>query len=424
MHTLCRDCFHLVAEEVAACPACGSHRTLSHTALTQLNIAHIDCDAFFAAIEKRDNPDLKDKPVIVGGGKRGVVSTCCYIARIYGVRSAMPIFKARQLCPDGVFVPPDPEKYSAAAAVIREKMRALTPLVQPVSIDEAYLDLSGTETMHGAPPAVMLARFASEIESEVKITVSIGLASNRFLAKTASELDKPRGFAAISVDEAEALLAPYPVGFLHGVGPKLAEKMSRDGLETVGDLQACELKHLIQRYGENGVWLKQRAHGQDNRPVTPGSERKSISAETTFSEDVSDAGQMEDHLWRLCVKTADRAKASDLAGSVITLKLKTAQFRPLTRQVSLHAPTQLAQEIFRASQPLLQREANGRTQFRLIGVGLSELSPFRSDSPDLIDPKVAKRAAAERASDAARAKFGKDAVVTGRAARMKQNKPR
>ena len=424
MHTLCRDCFHLVAEEVAACPACGSHRTLSHTALTQLNIAHIDCDAFFAAIEKRDNPDLKDKPVIVGGGKRGVVSTCCYIARIYGVRSAMPIFKARQLCPDGVFVPPDPEKYSAAAAVIREKMLALTPLVQPVSIDEAYLDLSGTETMHGAPPAVMLARFASEIESEVKITVSIGLASNRFLAKTASELDKPRGFAAISVDEAEALLAPYPVGFLHGVGPKLAEKMSRDGLETVGDLQACELKHLIQRYGENGVWLKQRAHGQDNRPVTPGSERKSISAETTFSEDVSDAGQMEDHLWRLCVKTADRAKAVDLAGSVITLKLKTAQFRPLTRQVSLHAPTQLAQEIFRASQPLLQREANGRTQFRLIGVGLSELSPFRSDSPDLIDPKVAKRAAAERASDAARAKFGKDAVVTGRAARMKQNKPR
>ena len=423
MYTLCRDCFHLSDDDSDACPRCGRHRVIRNKHITTLAIAHLDCDAFFAAIEKRDDPSLKDRPVIVGGGKRGVVSTCCYIARLYGVRSAMPMFKALKACPDAVVIKPNGEKYRLAAHPMREKMQALTPMIQPVSVDEAYLDLSGTGTLHKAPPAVSLARLAAEIERDIGITVSIGLSTNKFLAKTASELDKPRGFAVIGADEAEALLAPRPIGFIHGVGPKLAQKLTRDGYDTIEDLQRTELKQLIGRYGETGMWLKNRAHGIDNRPVRNDEERKSVSSETTFNDDMSDPAWLEDQLWRLCVKTADRAKATGLVGNVITLKLKTAEFRTLTRRMSLSEPTQLAQTLFRNAKVLLAKETNGRTRFRLIGVGISDLSEHRSDAVDLLDPLVAKRAAAERASDLARQKFGAEAVITGRSARVK-NAPR
>ncbi|MAN65190.1 DNA polymerase IV [uncultured Hyphomonas sp.] len=423
MFTLCRDCFHLSEDDSDACPRCGRHRVIRNKHITTLAIAHLDCDAFFAAIEKRDDPSLKDRPVIVGGGKRGVVSTCCYIARLYGVRSAMPMFKALKACPDAVVITPNGEKYRLAAHQMREKMQALTPMIQPVSVDEAYLDLSGTNTLHKASPAVSLARLAAEIERDIGITVSIGLSINKFLAKTASELDKPRGFAVIGADEVEALLAPRPVGFIHGVGPKLAQKLTRDGYDTIEDLQKAELKQLIGRYGETGMWLKNRAHGIDNRPVRNDEERKSVSSETTFNDDMSDPAWLEDQLWRLCVKTADRAKATGLVGNVITLKLKTAEFRTLTRRMSLSEPTQLAQTLFRNAKVLLAKETNGRTRFRLIGVGISDLSEHRSDAVDLLDPLVAKRAAAERASDLARQKFGADAVITGRSARVK-NAPR
>ena len=422
MARICRDCFHFDDADGAACPACNSRRIVRHPALHRLGVAHIDCDAFFAAIEKRENPSLKDKPIIVGGGERGVVLTCCYVARLYGVRSAMPMFQARKLCPEATVVKPSRGKYSEAAAIVREKMEALTPLVQPVSIDEAYLDLSGTSAIHKAPPAASLARLAAEIERDLQITVSVGLSSNKFLAKTASELDKPRGFAVIAPEEAEALLAPRPVGFLHGVGPKFAHRLEQDGFETVGDIQNAGLKALIGWYGETGMWLKRVAHGIDNRPVRTDEERKSVSTETTFRTDTADAAELEDQLWQLCVKTADRAKAVGMVGSVITLKLKTSDFRPLTRRVSLSEPTQIAQSIFRAARPLLAKEADGRRKYRLIGVGISELADHRADEADLLDPRVAKRAAAERASDAARAKFGKDAVITGRAARMDRNR--
>jgi DNA polymerase-4 len=418
MTLLCRDCFHFDHLDGSVCPACNSWRVVSHPALHRLGVAHIDCDAFFAAIEKRDNPDLKDKPIIVGGGERGVVLTCCYIARLYGVRSAMPMFQALKLCPEATVVKPSRHKYSEAAAWVRNKMEALTPLVQPVSIDEAYLDLTGTDTIHKAPPAVSLARLAAEIEQDLQITVSIGLSSNKFLAKTASELDKPRGFAIIAPEDAETLLAPRPVGFLHGVGPKFAAKLEQDGFETVGDLQQAELKALIGRYGETGMWLKRVAHGQDNRPVRTDEERKSVSTETTFRTDIADHATLEDQLWQLCVKTSDRAKAIGVVGGVVTLKLKTSDFRPLTRRISLSEPTQIAQTIFRAARPLLAKETDGRKKYRLIGIGLSELADHRADEADLLDPRIARRAAAERASDAARAKFGKDAVITGRAARM------
>lgn len=418
MDVLCRDCAAPAVSKAQTCSVCHSSRMLAHADLFNLTIAHIDCDAFFAAIEKRDNPSLKDKPVLVGGEKRGVVSTCCYIARLYGVRSAMPMFKALKACPDAIVVRPSFEKYSIAAKQIREKMFSLTPLVQVVSIDEAYLDLSGTHRLNKASPAEALAKLALEIERDVGITISIGLSDNKFLAKTASELDKPRGFAAISSQEAPALLAPQNPAFLHGVGPKLAEKLRRDGFETVGALQLAERKDLIARYGETGLWLHERAFGRDNRPVHMGSERKSVSSETTFSDDISDPQVLEDQLWKLCVKTADRAKAVETEGSVVTLKLKTRDFKSLTRRVTLPEATQLAQTIFRVALPMLHREADGR-KFRLIGVGISNLQDAaQTDSVDLLDPSVKKRASAERAADLARAKFGKDAVKTGRAARM------
>lgn len=395
---------------------------MAHPQLSKLYLAHIDCDAFFAAIEKRDDPSLKNKPVLVGGGRRGVVATCCYIARLYGVHSAMPMFQALKACPDAVVVSPHFEKYSAAAEIIREKMRALTPLVQVVSIDEAYLDLSGTHRMNKAAPAVALSKLALEIERDVGISISIGLSINKFLAKTASELDKPRGFAAISAEEAPTLLAPHKPGFLHGVGPKLAAKLTRDGFPTIGALQQADRKDLIARYGESGLWLYERAFGRDNRPVHTDSERKSVSSETTFNTDISNRVLLEDYLWKLCVKTADRAKATGTEGLVITLKLKTRDFQTITRRTSLSTPTQLAQTIFRAARPMLVKEANGR-EFRLIGVGLSGLyQAVKTDAVDLLDPSIKKRASAERAADIARAKFGKDAVITGRSAKIDHKK--
>jgi len=422
METLCRDCMHTPSESAISCPNCAGTRLISHPELETLTIAHIDCDAFYAAIAKRDNPELKDQPVLIGGGHRGVVSTACYIARLYGVHSAMPMFKALKACPDAVVMPPDSRKYQIAATQIREKMRALTPLVQIVSIDEAYLDLSGTSKANKAPPATVLARLAQEIERDVGITVSIGLSENKFLAKTASELDKPCGFAALSAREAPTFLAPHAPSFLHGVGPKHAARLIRDGYRTIADLQAAPQKELIARYGETGLWLSERAFGRDNRRVSPDSVRKSVSAETTFFANIHDLGELEDELWRLSVKTADRSKAAGVEGAVVTLKLKSADFKTITRRVTLPSPTQLSQTIFRSARTLLAREATGR-QFRLIGIGISALSPAaETDAVDLLDPNVKKRATAERAADIARAKFGKDAVKTGRTVRQEHKK--
>lgn len=423
MECLCRDCATLRMPAVSNCPECGGTRTILHAELSQLHIAHLDCDAFFAAIEKRDNPELKDKPVIVGGaGRRGVVSTCCYVARLYGVRSAMPMFRALKLCPDAVVIGSNFAQYREASAIIRQKMLALTPLIQVVSIDEAYLDLSGTNHIHAASPAQSLIRLAAEIERDVGITVSIGLSFSKFLAKTASEMDKPRGFAVIGRKEARQILAPMPVERLHGVGPKLAARLRRDGYLSAGDLQDINLKEFAARYGETGVWLHQRANGIDSRSVNTSSERKSVSSEITFEEDISALTALEDRLWYVCEKTAQRAKSAGVTGWTVNLKLKTGAFQTLTRQTRLNMPTQLAQTLFRTVRPFLIREAQSSRGFRLIGVGLSELELAGDDARDLIDPLIEKRAAAERASDAARARFGPEAVVTGRSAKYKQSR--
>ena len=410
----CRDCLS-DARADAPCPACGSTRVIAHPELETLAIAHMDCDAFYAAIEKRDDPTLKDKPLIVGGETRGVVSTCCYIARKYGVRSAMPMFQAKKLCPQAVILKPRHAHYAQVAKQIRGFMEELTPLVEPLSLDEAYLDLSGTDRIHHKSPARSMAGLAQRIAREIGITVSVGLSGNKFLAKLASELDKPRGFAVIGMAEARSFLRDKPIGMMRGAGKVMQARLERDGIVTIGQLQDADARELAHRYGANGLWLHRMANAQDSRKVDPGGEMKTISSETTFDKDLATLAELETVLWRQAERVSARAKSHGLAGKTIVLKLKTSDFRLRTRSASLDAPTQLADRIFRTAQAALKREADG-TRFRLLGVGLSNLAPaIGADPTSLIDVVGEKRAAAERAMDKIRAKFGGGSVGTGRA---------
>ena len=409
----CRECLS-DATAGEPCPACGSTRVIAHPELHQLAIAHLDCDAFYAAIEKRDDPSLNDKPLIVGGETRGVVSTCCYLARKYGVRSAMPMFQARKLCPQAVVVKPRHSHYSAVAKQIRAMMEALTPLVEPLSLDEAYLDLSGTDRIHHQSPAKTMATLAGRITRDIGITVSSGLSGNKFLAKLASELDKPRGFAVIGMAEAKSFLRDKPIGMMRGAGKVTVAALARDGLNLIGELQDADPRTLADRYGATGLWLHHMANAQDSRRVDPEGEMKTISSETTFNTDLSRLADLEAVLWRQAERVSARAKNYGLGGKTIVLKLKTSDFRLRTRSTSLESPTQLADRIFRTALVNLKREADG-TRFRLLGVGLSNLVPGETSDPiSLIDDGSDKRAAAERAMDKIRAKFGGEAVGTGR----------
>ena len=413
MSALCRDCLHHAEADFSACPACGSRRVVRHPELLRLTVAHVDCDAFYASVEKRDRPELLAKPGIVGGGKRGVVSACCYIARTRGVRSAMPMFKALAACPDAVVIKPDIAKYVFEGRRIRGLMEELTPLLQPMSIDEAVMDLAGTEALHGAPPAVTLARFALRVEREVGVTVSIGLAANRLMAKLAAERDKPRGFAVIGAGEAAAWLAPQPVSLLPGVGPALARRLEAAGLRQLGQLAALDAREAIRRFGEDGMSLVARARGEDSRAVDPSRETKSISAETTFERDITEAAELEPILWRLCEKLARRLREKDLAAGGIVLKMKTAAFANRTRSHRLPGPTVLPETLFDIARPMLLREADG-TPWRLIGIGAQPLAPtFEADRGDLADTETPRRAARWKAVEALRAKFGVDAVQRG-----------
>ncbi len=408
--SFCRDCLADAPVTAARCPACGSPRLARHAELDRLTIAHVDCDAFYATIEKRDDPSLADKPVIVGGGKRGVVAAACYIARTYGIRSAMPMFEALRRCPQAVVVRPTMAKYAKVGRDVRRAMFELTPLVEPLSIDEAFLDLTGTERLHGMSAAKVLARFACQVERELGITVSIGLSANKFLAKIASDMDKPRGFAVLGQAEAAAFLAPRPVGFIFGVGAASAGKLAADGYRLIADLQRADERELMRRYGEEGVRLARLAYGIDARRVDPARETKSISAETTFERDIGDFRPLEQTLWNLTEKVSARLKANALAGATVTLKLKSADFKLRTRAQALGAPTQLAARIFAAGRELLRREV-GPTRFRLIGIGVSSLED--ADGADLADLLDRRGAQAEHAVDRLREKYGRDAVVKG-----------
>lgn len=415
MSALCRDCAIKLEEPLAErCPACRSHRLLAHPELHALCIAHIDCDAFYASVEKRDNPELTDRPVIIGGGHRGVVAAACYVSRLYGVRSAMPMFKALKLCPDAVVIRPNMAKYQSVGRAIRSLMLSITPLVEPLSIDEAFLDLSGTERLHDGWPAQTLARLAKRIEEEHGVTASIGLSYNKFLAKIASDLDKPRGFAVIGRAEAKDFLGDKPVGLIWGVGKALGARLERQGITRIRHLRAYEEADLVRRFGTIGKRLHRFARGEDERPVDPNAPTKSISAETTFDRDIASAEGLLAELWPLCEKVARRCKRSELGGHTVTLKLKTADFRTLTRSRRLADATLLADMLYEAARPLVAEAADGRP-FRLIGIGLSDLvSAELADPPNLFDAAHARRARIEQAVDSVRARLGEDAIRRGR----------
>jgi DNA polymerase IV len=392
------------------CGECGSPRLVRHPTLPALTLAHIDCDAFYATVEKRDNPEIADTPVVIGGGKRGVVSAACYIARTFGVRSAMPMFKALALCPHATVIRPDMAKYVRVGREVRHAMQALTPLVEPLSIDEAFLDLAGTQRVHGMIPAKVLASFAREVERNIGITVSVGLSCNKFLAKIASDLDKPRGFAALDQEEARLMLAEKPVGFIYGVGPATQEKLMQRGFRTIADLQRADEIELMRLFSTEGRRLWRLARGIDDRRVEADRGAKTISNETTFESDIRDFATLERTLWRLSEKVSSRLKSSNLSGSTITLKLKTADFRQRTRSQSIHAPTQLAAKIFATSREMLAKEIDG-TSFRLMGTGVSALrAGSAADDTDMLDRRSAH---AERAIDDLRKKFGNAAVIRG-----------
>ncbi len=410
----CRDCDTLTPAGLAvSCGGCGGRRIVRHLELFDLHLAHVDCDAFFASVEKRDRPELAGVPVLIGGGVRGVVAAACYVARLHGVRSAMPMWKALQACPDAVVIRPDFAKYDAAARQVRCLMQAMTPLVQTLSIDEAVLDLAGTQALHGASPAVVLARFARAVEAQAGITISIGLAGNRMLAKIAAGRDKPRGFCVLG-REAAGLLADQPVRLLPGVGPAQARKLETMGLTVLSQLQALDDRTALRRLGEDGPALVRRARLEDARLVNPGRETKSISAETTFDADLARPEELERHLWRLSEKLARRLREGGLAAGGVVLKLKTHRFALRTRSQRLPGPTRLPDVLFAHARTLLAREADG-TAFRLIGIGAQPLAAASdADRPDLADPDSVRRGARQAAIDGLRERFGAEVIGRGR----------
>jgi len=424
MDALCLDCSATLTldgdQQRTRCTNCHSRRLVAHDELWSLTIAHIDCDAFYAAVEKRDNPDVRDKPLIIGGtGRRGVVSTACYIARMSGVHSAMPMYKARRLCPDAVVIAPRMDAYRAVSRAVRAAFDRLTPSVEPLSIDEAFLDLSGTERLHGAPPAVMLARLVRSIEQDIGITVSVGLSHNKFLAKLASDLNKPRGFSVIGIAETLSRLAPMPIAKIYGVGKASQKALRKDGLTTIGQLQDMDETLLVKRYGSTGLRLARLSRGVDDRSIKTTRIAKSVSSERTLQSDVRDYSDLETELWRACEQVSHDLKAKGMAGRTLTLKLKTSGHRIITRSRTLASPTQLAVRIFDTLTPVLAAECGGLA-YRLIGAGAGNLEPAKqADGFDLAAPERQKSQKVEHAMDALRAKFGTDSIKKGRTYRGK-----
>lgn len=417
MPSICLNCERQV-EDAPRCAECQSPKILSHPELLSLTTAHMDCDAFYASVEKRDNPEIRGKPVIIGGGKRGVVSTACYIARIRGVKSAMPMFQALQKCPDAIVIPPRMEVYVEVSRKIQGMMKELTPAVEPLSLDEAFMDLSGTQRLHKAPPAIMLARLANRMERELGLTGSIGLSHNKFLAKIASDMNKPKGFSIIGKEETEGFLKGKPVSLIWGVGESTRQRLLKLGVRKFSDLLRWEQKDLIMRFGVMGDRLWHLARGIDSRKVSPRSPVKSISNETTFFSDISDPDLLDGHIWRLSQKVSDRAKAKKKAGSVITLKLKRRDHSLVTKRTSLRDPTQMAHKIYETAADLF-RAAGDPGPFRLVGVGIGQITGETGAdlTEDLLNPEAAVKTKAERATDKIRTRYGPAAIGTGRSLR-------
>lgn len=415
MHSLCQNCLTFIKNN-PRCFKCNSPSILRHKELKLLSIAHLDCDAFYASVEKRDNPELLDKPIIIGGGSRGVVSTACYIARLKGVRSAMPMFQALKKCPEAIVIRPRMDKYANVSRRIRQMMLELTPAVEPLSLDEAFLDLTGTEKLHGHPPVVQLLLLLKRISKELGITGSVGLSHNKFLAKIASDLDKPRGFSIIGKEETETFLSDKPVSLIWGVGNTLRERLEEDGIRNFSELKTRAKEDLMKRYGQMGLRLWYLSRGQDSRKVSADTKVKSISNETTFSEDTSDIILLDGHIWRLSEKVSDRAKATDKLGAVISIKLKRKDHSQVTRRLSLREPTQMCSMIYKAAKTLLDN-LDEKGPFRLVGINLSKITNTISENEynDLIDIEGKNNIAVEKATDKIRGRFGKKAILKGRA---------
>ena len=414
---LCRKCFTLF-KKAKRCPSCNSPIFIVHPELLSLNIAHMDCDSFYASVEKRDRPELIDKPVIIGWGRRGVVSTACYIARIRGVHSAMPIYRALKLCPDAVIIKPRMKLYADISLKIRKMMLELTPAVEPISLDEAFLDLSGTQRLHKKSPAVVLAELTNRMKNDLGLTGSIGLSHNKFLAKIASDLNKPNGFSIIGKNETEKFLSNKPVNILWGVGAGTKEKLEAMGIKTLSDLLRWDDRDFVKKFGASGERLKALASGKDNRRVIAERSIKSISNETTFGQDILQQEILIGHLWRMCEKVSDRAKSQGIAGKVGVLKLKTSRHILITRRLTFKEPTNIADRLFNSLEPLLINEIN-EIKFRLIGVTLTSLcdESYADLTGDLLDPNSLNRKKAELASDKIRKKFGVNAIIKGRSLR-------
>ena len=412
----CRDCLIElnIKTQLIRCSNCSSPRLLRHSEIHKLSIAHIDCDAFYASVEKRDNPELEAKPLIIGGGRRGVVSTCCYIARTYGVYSAMPMFKANELCPEAIILAPNIKKYLSVSKDIKKIFDELTPVVEPLSIDEAFLDLSGTEKLHGMSPAKVLNKATKRIEHEIGITASIGLSYNKFLAKLASDLNKPNGFSVIGKKEAKRFLSTQPITKIWGVGKVLNKKMGRGGITQIGQLQKMDLNKLVRDYGIMGERLYYFSRGDDRRKVIPIQKVKSVSNETTLDGDIANYKALKKHLWQLCEKLSARLKQKHLSAKTVTLKLKTSNFRSISRSVSISSPTQMAEILYTQGKFLLKPECSG-LKYRLIGIGVSKFSNDQdADIPDLIDPVMDNKIKTEKAMDRIRDRFGSHIINKGR----------
>ena len=412
----CRDCLIElnIKTQLIRCSNCSSPRLLRHSEIHKLSIAHIDCDAFYASVEKRDNPELEAKPLIIGGGRRGVVSTCCYIARTYGVYSAMPMFKANELCPEAIILAPNIKKYLSVSKDIKKIFDELTPVVEPLSIDEAFLDLSGTEKLHGMSPAKVLNKATKRIEHEIGITASIGLSYNKFLAKLASDLNKPNGFSVIGKKEAKRFLSTQPITKIWGVGKVLNKKMGRGGITQIGQLQKMDLNKLVRDYGIIGERLYYFSRGDDRRNVIPIQKVKSVSNETTLDGDIANYKALKKHLWQLCEKLSARLKQKHLSAKTVTLKLKTSNFRSISRSVSISSPTQMAEILYTQGKFLLKPECSG-LKYRLIGIGVSKFSNDQdADMPDLIDPVMDNKIKTEKAMDRIRDRFGSHIINKGR----------
>jgi DNA polymerase-4 len=413
---LCRDCSAVYARPPPGgrCQQCASPRLVSHPALARLTIGHVDCDAFYATVEKCDRPELAHRPVIVGGGRRGVVLACCYVARLYGVRSAMPMFRALEACPDAEVIRPNMAKYREVGRAVRAKMRELTPLVEPISIDEAFLDLAGTERLHHAAPAQLLAALAREVESSLGVTLSIGLSDSKFLAKIASDLDKPRGFALLCRSDAPAFFVDKPVSLLWGVGAAMQRRLAADGITLIGQLAALGERELAARYGRIGGHLARLAQGIDSRAVLAHTPARSISAETTLPHDETGPATLAQILRPLSERVAAHLKEAALAAGTVTLKLKTADFRLRTRSRRLAEPTQIAETMHRVATRLLAGEADGISAFRLIGIGADTLVDARgADLPTLFERELGRPQRLEQAIDDIRERLGADMLRRG-----------